>query len=177
MKVVVAITGASGSIVGVRLIEELKNRKIETITLISNNGKKVLKEEIGKDLKPDYEEDDIFSPLASSSQKIDAYVICPCSMKTLSAIANGYSNNLITRLADICLRMRKKMILCVRETPYDLIHIENMKKVTLAGGIIMPLNVAYYFKPKDVEDITDFFVGKILDLLGIENNLFKRWKE
>jgi len=177
MKVVVAITGASGSIVGVRLIEELKNRKIETITLISNNGKKVLKEEIGKDLKPDYEEDDIFSPLASSSQKIDAYVICPCSMKTLSAIANGYSNNLITRLADICLRMRKKMILCVRETPYDLIQIENMKKVTLAGGIIMPLNVAYYFKPKDVEDITDFFVGKILDLLGIENNLFKRWKE
>jgi 4-hydroxy-3-polyprenylbenzoate decarboxylase len=177
MKVVVAITGASGSIVGVRLIEELKNKKIETITLISNNGKKILKEEIGKDLKPDYEEDDIFSPLSSSSQKIDAYVICPCSMKTLSAVANGYSNNLITRLADICLRMRKKMILCVRETPYDLIHIENMKKVTLAGGIIMPLNVAYYFKPKDVEDITDFFVGKILDLLGIENNLFKRWKE
>jgi len=177
MKVVVAITGASGSIVGVRLIEELKNRKIETIKLISNNGKKVLKEEIGKDLKPDYEEDDIFSPLASSSQKIDAYVICPCSMKTLSAIANGYSNNLITRLADICLRMKTKLILCVRETPYSLIHIENMKKVTLASGMIMPLNVAYYFKPKDVNDITNFFVGKILDLLGIENNLYKRWKE
>ncbi|MDI6825864.1 MAG: UbiX family flavin prenyltransferase [Candidatus Aenigmarchaeota archaeon] len=177
MKVVVAITGASGSIVGVRLIEELKNRKIETITLISSSGKKVLKEEIGKDLKPDYEEDDIFSPFASSSQKIDAYVICPCSMKTLSAVANGYSNNLITRLADICFRMRKKIIFCIRETPYNLIHIENMKKVTLAGGIIMPLNVAYYFEPKSIEDITDFFVGKILDLLGIENRLYKRWME
>jgi len=177
MKVAVAITGASGSIVGVRLIEELKKKKIETITLISDNGKKVLKEEIGKDLKPAYEEDDIFSPLASSSQKIDAYVICPCSMKTLSAVANGYSDNLITRLADICLRMRKKIILCTRETPYDLIHIDNMKKITLAGGIIMPLNIAYYFKPKTVDDITNFFVGKILDLLGIENNLYKRWKE
>jgi 4-hydroxy-3-polyprenylbenzoate decarboxylase len=177
MKVVVAITGASGSIVGVKLIEELKKKKIQTTTLISKIGKQTLEEETGIKLKPDYEEDNFFVPLGSSSQKIDALVICPCSMKTLSAVANGYTDNLITRLADICLRMKTKLILCVRETPYNLIHIENMRKVTLAGGIIMPLNVAYYFKPKSVDDITNFFVGKILDLLGIENNLFKRWRE
>jgi len=177
MKIAVAITGASGSVVGIKLIEELKKKKIQTVTLITKNGMKTLEEETNLKLKPDYEEDDFFSPIASSSQKVDAFVICPCSMKTLSAVANGYSNNLITRLADICLRMKTKLILCVRETPYNLIHIENMKKVTLAGGIIMPLNVAYYFKPKSVDDITNFFVGKILDLLGIENNLYKRWEE
>jgi len=177
MKIVVALTGASGSIVGVKLIEELKKRKIEVITLISKYGKKVIEEEIDLKIKPNYQEDDFFSPIASSSQKIDAFVICPCSMKTLSAIANGYSDNLITRLADICLKMKIKLILCVRETPYNLIHIENMKKVTLAGGVVMPLNIAYYFKPKSVEDITNFFVGKILDLLSIENDLYKRWKE
>ena len=177
MKVVVAITGASGSVVGVRLIEELKKKKIEVITLISKIGKKVLDYETNEKLKSDYEEDDFFAPVASSSQKIDAFIVCPCSMKTLSAIANGYAKNLIIRVADNCLKMRRKVILCVREAPINLIHVENMKKVILAGGIIMPLNAAYYFNPKSVDDMTDFFVGKILDLLGIDHNLYKRWKE
>jgi 4-hydroxy-3-polyprenylbenzoate decarboxylase len=177
MNIVVAITGASGSIIGLRFVEELKKKKFEISTMVSNAGKGVLKEETNLDFKPDYEEDEIEAPISSSSNKIDAFIICPCSMKTLSAIANGYTSNLITRLADIQLKMKRKLILCPRETPYNLIHIENMKKVTLAGGIIMPLNIAYYFKPRTIDDINNFFVGKFLDLLDIENKLYKRWKE
>jgi 4-hydroxy-3-polyprenylbenzoate decarboxylase len=177
MNIVVAITGASGGVIGLKLIEELKKRKLNVITIISNAGKEVLKEENDVKIKLDYEEDNIGAPIASSSNKIDAFIICPCSMKTLSAIANGYTNNLIIRLADIQLKMRRKLILCPRETPYNLMHLENMKKIILAGGIVMPLNIAYYFKPKSIDDITNFFVGKILDLLDIENNLYKRWKK
>jgi len=176
MKVVVAITGASGSIIGLRLIEELKKRKVKVFTLISSTGKKVIEEEVGTNVKPDFEEDDLFSPLASSSQVPDACVICPCTMKTLGSIANGYSDNLITRVADNCLRMKKKVILCVRETPLSLIHIENMRKVALAGAMIMPLNIAFYFKPEKIEDLINFLIGKILDLLYIEHNLYRRWK-
>jgi 4-hydroxy-3-polyprenylbenzoate decarboxylase len=175
MKIVVAITGASATVVGLRLIEELKKKDIEVTTIISDAGKKVMKEETGSGIKTDFEEDDMESFLASSSNKIDAFVVCPCSVKTLSAIANGYTNNLITRLADIQLKMKRKLILCIRETPYNLMHTENMRKVILAGGIIMPLNIAYYSKPKTLDDLNNFFVGKILDLLDIKNNLYKRW--
>ena len=176
MNIVVAITGASGSIIGLRLVEELK-KKSKVSTIMSNAGKKVLKEEINIDFKSDYEEDEIEAPISSSSNKVDAFIICPCSMKTLSAIANGYTSNLIIRLADIQLKMKRKLIICPRETPYNLMHVENMKKIILAGGQICPLNISYYFKPKTIDDVTNFFVGKILDLMGIENKLYKRWKE
>lgn len=176
MKVAVAITGASGAAVGLKLVDEIK-KKSSVITIISEAGKRVLQEETNEKIETDFDEKDIGAPIASSSNKIDAFVVCPCSMKTLAAIANGYTNNLITRLADIQLKMKRKLILCIRETPYNLIHIENMRKVTLAGGVIMPLNMAYYFKPKSVDDVTNFFVGKVLDILDIENKLYKRWKE
>ena len=176
MKTAVAITGASASVVGLRLIEELKKKDVEVTTIISDAGKKVMKEETVSEIKADYEEDEIDSPLASSSNKTDAFIVCPCSVKTLSAIANGYTNNLISRLADIQLKMKRRLILCIRETPYNLMHIENMKKIILAGGIIMPLNIAYYSKPKTLDDINKFFVGKILDLIDIENKMYKRWK-
>jgi 4-hydroxy-3-polyprenylbenzoate decarboxylase len=175
MKIVIAITGASATVVGLRLIEELNKRDIGVTTIISEAGKKVMKDETVSEIKADFEEDDIESPLASSSNKIDALIVCPCSVKTLSAIANGYTNNLISRLADIQLKMKRKLILCVRETPYNLMHVENMRKVILAGGTIMPLNIAYYSKPKTLDDLNNFFVGKILDLLDIKNNLYKRW--
>ncbi len=176
MKVVVALTGASGSSVGLRLIEELKKMKVEVFTLATSNAVKIVKGEEGVDIKPDYEENDFSSPLASSSQNIDACIVCPCSMKTLSAIANGYLNNLIVRVADNCLRMKKKLILCVRETPLDLIHVKNMEKIILAGGIVMPLNIAFYFKPKKINDLINFFVGKILDILDLKHSLYRRWE-
>jgi 4-hydroxy-3-polyprenylbenzoate decarboxylase len=177
MNIVVAITGASGSIVGLKLIEELRKKKFEVKTIVSNAGKKVLKEETNLAFNSDYEEDEIEADISSSSNKVDAFVICPCSMKTLSSIANGYANNLIIRLADTQLKMKRKLIVCPRETPYNLMHIENMRKIILAGGEICPLNVSYYSKPKTIDDITNFFVGKVLDLLGIDNALYKRWKQ
>jgi 4-hydroxy-3-polyprenylbenzoate decarboxylase len=175
MKVVVGVTGASGVTVAKRLIEELKREKIETRVIVSDSARLVMKEE-GVSIKSDYDERDIAADLSSSSNRIDAFVICPCSVKTLGGIAHGYTDNLIARLADNCLKMRRKLILCVRETPYSLVHIRNMELVTLAGAIVMPLNVAYYFKPKKIEDITDFFVGKIFDLLGMEHKLYRRWR-
>jgi len=175
MKIVVGVTGASGVTVAKRLIEELKKKKIDTRVIVSNSARLVMKEE-GVTIASDYDEKDIAADLSSSSNRIDAFVICPCSVKTLAGVAHGYTDNLIARLADNCLKMRRKVILCVRETPYSLIHIKNMELVTLAGAIVMPLNVAYYFKPKKVEDMTGFFVGKIFDLLGIDHSLYRRWK-
>ena len=175
MKIVVGVTGASGVTVAKRLIEELKKKKMDTKAIVSDSARLVMREE-SITLISDYDEKDIAADLSSSSNRIDAFVICPCSVKTLGGIAHGYTDNLISRLADNCLKMRRRVILCVRETPYSLIHIKNMELVTLAGAVVMPLNVAYYFKPKKIEDVTDFFVGKIFDLLGIEHNLYRRWR-
>jgi len=179
-KIVVGITGASGAIIGIRLIEALVQNKIKVISIITENARQVIEHELGKGFElPDqvdyYYESDAASPLNSSSFLIEAMVIAPCSMKTLAALANGYSFNLITRAADNQLRTGRRLVLVPRETPLATSHLENMLKLKRTGAIICPPMVAYYHHPQSVADITDFFVGKILDLLDIPNQFYVRW--
>ncbi|MDW8101650.1 MAG: UbiX family flavin prenyltransferase [Anaerolineae bacterium] len=175
----VGVTGASGAPLALRLLENLSDHEVHLI--VSKIAREVIRLELGENVylpcSYSYEEDDFSSPLASSSFLIDAMVVIPCSMKTLAAIAHGYASNLITRAAENALRLGKPLILVPRETPLSLMDIDNMRKVKQAGGIILPAMVAYYHKPRSVDDITNFIVGKVLDVLGIEHKLYTRWAE
>lgn len=185
MKIAVAITGASGVAYGIRLLEVLKNYpEVESHLIISKNAKQIIKiesnktiEEIKKLADRSYEEDELLSPLASGSFKLDAMVVIPCSMKTLAAIANGFADNLITRAADVCLKEERKLILVTRETPLSVMHLKNMLKARKAGAIIMPASPAFYIKYEKVEHLIDFIAGRVLDLLQLEHQLYKRWGE
>lgn len=175
MKVVVAITGASGAAYGTRLLQVLRDNKIKTICIVSKAAELILKHE-GEELPGKcYEEEDIEAPLSSGSYKFDAMVIAPCSMKTLAAVANGYASNLITRCADVAIKEGRKLILVPRETPLSSIHLENMLKLAGTGVVILPAMPAFYPRPEKLQDLVDFVVGKVLDSLGIENELYWRW--
>jgi len=121
--------------------------------------------------------DDLTAPIASSSRAPQAMVVAPCSTRTLSAIAHGYSSDLIVRTADVMLRMGRPLVLLPRETPLSLPAIENMRLARLAGAILLPPMIAYYPQPRSVDDVTDFIVGKVLDVLGLEHALYRRWGE
>ncbi len=182
MKVIIAITGASGAIYGMRLIQVLKEKGLDVSCIISNAAHKVLECE-SKPAKPVkgrdkgcYDESEIEAPFSSGSAKADAMVVAPCSMKTLSAIANGLSSNLITRSADVMIKEKKRLVLVPRETPLSPIHLENMLKLSRIGVTILPAMPGFYHKPEKIEDLIDFIVGKILDSLDIENSLYGRWK-
>lgn len=184
MKVVVAITGASGTIYAIRLIKELKKSNIETHVVVSDMAKKIIEYETSYNIEDVYsnadyvyDEDDLFAQINSGSFKFDATCVIPCSMKTLSAIANGYGDNTITRVCDVTLKERRTLIITPRETPLRTVHLENMTKLSREGAIILPAMPGFYHKPKTINDQTNFIVGKILDILGIDNNLFTKWKQ
>lgn len=183
MKILLTISGASGSIYGIRLLEELIKSKVEVHLVVSNNAKKILQHETKnkyEDLKKKttfvYENNDLFSPPASGSFQIDGMVVAPCSMKTLSAIANGYGDTLISRAASCCLKEGKKLVIVIRETPLDLPGIKNMLSAKKSSAVILPAMPAFYHKPNNIEDLVDFIVGKVLDQFNIKHSLFKRWK-
>jgi 4-hydroxy-3-polyprenylbenzoate decarboxylase len=182
MKFFLSIGGASGSIYGIRLLEELTKKKSETHLVVSDGAKKIMKYETKysfTDLKKKasfyYDNNDLFGAPASGSFQLDGMIVCPCSMKTLSAIANGFGDTLTSRAACCCLKENKKLILVIRETPLDLPGIKNMFDARQAGAVILPAMPGFYHKPKNIEDLVDFIVGKILDQLGVKHSLFKRW--
>jgi 4-hydroxy-3-polyprenylbenzoate decarboxylase len=182
MEIVVAITGASGVAIGARLLEVLARRDDHEVhLLLSRGGEAVVAHELGSDVRllatQCWDVSNLAAPIASSSRAPDAMVVAPCSMKTLSAVAHGYAADLIGRMAEIMLRMDRTLILMPRETPLSLPAIENMRLARLAGAVILPPVIAYYFCPKSIDDVTDFFVGKVLDVLGLEHDLYRRWGE
>jgi 4-hydroxy-3-polyprenylbenzoate decarboxylase len=181
MRVVVGITGASGVVYAISLLKNLDEKKY---LIMSETAKKIIMEETKHSISDVqalvdecYENNDLFSPLASGSTRFDAVVIVPCSLSTLSKIAHGIGDNLITRVAAVCMKEKRKLILVPRETPINTIHLENMVKLSQNGAIILPAMPAFYHKPKKIDDMIDFIVGKILDALDIKNDMYKRWRE
>ena len=183
MKILIGMTGASGSNYGIRLIEELVKSGNEVHLIVSDDAKKIIKhvtnytfDKIKKKTHFYYNNSDMFASPSSGSFKLDAMVIVPCSMKTLSAIANSYCDKLISRAGICCLKEERKLIMVIRETPLDLSSIKNMLSAKQAGATILPAMPGFYHKPKKIEELVDFIVGKVLDQLKIEHTLFKRWK-
>ena len=176
MKILVAITGASGLEYGRRLVEFLKKEKTAELTVVVSKAAKKVAEAEGAMLpKADYDEDDFSCPYASGSNPPDAVVVIPCSLKSLAEISNGVGDSLINRAAEVALKERKKLVLVVRDTPYSLITIKNMERVTLAGGIVLPACPGFYGKPEKVDDLIDFIIARVLDQIGVKHGLSKRW--
>ena len=181
-RIIVGITGASGVVYGARILETLSKLGVETHLIISDSGARNMLIESGCAIEElqamaTYVHDfkDVGASVASGSYRVDGMVVAPCSIKTLSAIANSYNENLIVRAADVTLKERRKLVLIVRETPLHEGHLELMTRVTRMGGVIMPPVPAFYHMPKTINDIINQTVGKALDQLSIESNLFNRW--
>ncbi len=184
-EIIIGISGASGVQYGIRLLETLKNMKeVETHLVISEAAKKLIR--IETELSVDdveslgghvYMDDDFTAPIASGSHRTRGMIVAPCSMKTLASIAIGMSDTLISRAADVCLKEKRPLVLMVRETPLNLIHVENMERAIKAGASILPACPAFYSRPSSIDDILDFMAGRALDLMRIEHRIYKRWHE
>lgn len=181
-RIIIGITGASGMIYGVRLLEVLRTISIETHLIVSKSAQLTRKYETSLSLAELKKLADVYHPwndvgasIASGSFQTLGMIIAPCSMKTLGEIAHGISSNLIGRAADVTLKERRKLVLMPRESPLHLGHLQNMVSVTQQGGIICPAMPAFYSKPKTIDDIINYSVGRILDLFGIEAGLVERW--
>ncbi len=181
---ILAITGASGAIYAKTLIEFFYQNRLPLVCLVSKVGQKVWEWEIGvsleKALPPNislYLEDDWWAPVASGSVKSKAMVVMPCSMGTLASIAHGLSRNLIQRTADVMLKEKRPLILVPRETPLNMIHLENMLYLAKAGATILPAMPAFYHHPQSIQDLTNFIVARVLDVLGLKHSLVPAWGE
>lgn len=194
--IVVGVSGASGPIMGIRLIEELLRLKEEVMAVVSTPARRIIEHEV---LKPgaaytslidiirqrarvvdltglsEFDNSDFFSPAASGSAAFEAAVVVPCSMKTLAAIAHGYADSLITRVCDVALKENRRCLIVPRETPLNLIHLKNLCRAAEAGVEVLPPVPGFYTRPKTVADVVDFIVGKILNLLGKKHDLFESW--
>ena len=187
-KIVVGITGASGSIYAKRLIGELASKGYLVHVIATDKGKQVFKYELSLDLKqwirelnqPTVKLEDnqnLFAGVASGSHGFDAVIVMPCSMGTLAEISHGLSRNLLCRAADVALKEGRKLIIVPRETPFNTIHLENMCHLSKVGATIIPAMPGFYHHPQTLEDLVNFVVGKVLSYLNINHNLFKKWED
>lgn len=181
MKLIVGICGASGASMGLRLVEWLRAREeFDTHVILTSAARRIIEIETGSAPEvgaPLYEEGDFESPLASSSFRPDAMAILPCSLKTLAGLARAENSTLTMRAGDIMLRLRRPLVVAPRDTPLSLPAVENMAALLRAGAVVLPPVVAFYHEPHTLEDMVDFIVGKTLDAMGIDNDLFKRWRD
>jgi 4-hydroxy-3-polyprenylbenzoate decarboxylase len=194
---IVAVTGASGALYAVRLLKAALESGHEIDLVLTNYGKRLLIEECGLNLKTaalgdwldarygaterpgivrQYREEDLDAKIASGSQRWDGMVVIPCSMKSLAGIAGGYASTLVERAADVTLKERRPLVIVPRETPLNLIHLENLTRVARAGAVIVPAMPAFYQQPKSMEDLADFVVGRVLSVLDIPHRLFPAWE-
>lgn len=180
---IVGITGATGAIYGIRLLEVLSSTEnIETHLIVSEPAEAIIKYETDRSIEDikqlasfSYDIGDIGAQIGSGSFRANGMIVAPCTVKTMSAIANSYSDNLLIRVGDVTLKERRQLVLLVRETPLHIGHLRNMERLCEMGAIIMPPAPAFYHKPQTIQDIVDHTVGKMLDIFGIEHTLFQRW--